>query len=472
MFKVERAVAEGGFGVVYRAYHEHFRADVALKCLKVPEALSGEKRDAFLERFRHEAELLFRLSAALPEIVRPLQFGLLDNKHFVPFIALEWLEGETLDAMVSARTAAGRPPLSLAEAVTLLTPVARALSRAHQFSDKKGTAVIVHRDMKPENVFLQDVEGEPVPRILDFGIARVRDEAGLVAGVQTKGDAVNAFSPAYAAPEQWNSAQLGAAGPWTDVYGLALTLGEAVIGAPPVQGDLTSMMGQHLSPRARPTPKARGVKLPADAELAFERALAVDPRARTQSVEAFWSQLEQALGRAPSQLSRRGRATSLHEAEESTLELPPLISAVARAQAPAPPRPTEPAAPAVLKNAPTIAAPVAKVGLAQVDFDDIGLAHGSSLEIDRPAMPRAARPRNRATESSAYVPPQPAGPPLGDRMRGPAWLAFLAIAVGAADFVLVRSGQGFTLGPVRIAWIAGAIGILAVVMAFFRAFDD
>jgi serine/threonine protein kinase len=65
-FRVERAVAEGGFGVVYRAHHEVFRAPVALKCLKVPDSLNEKSREAFLEKFRSEGELLFRLSAALP----------------------------------------------------------------------------------------------------------------------------------------------------------------------------------------------------------------------------------------------------------------------------------------------------------------------------------------------------------------------------------------------------------------------
>src|SRR6188474_2267561 len=89
---VERVVAEGGFGVVYRAHHGAFRAPVALKCLKVPGEMSGPQREAFLEKFREEAELLFRLSASIPEVVRPLQVGVLDLPgRFVPFIALEWL---------------------------------------------------------------------------------------------------------------------------------------------------------------------------------------------------------------------------------------------------------------------------------------------------------------------------------------------------------------------------------------------
>ncbi len=77
VFRVERVVAEGGFGVVYRAHHEGFRAAVALKCLKIPVAFSAEQREAFLQKFQEEGEVLFRLSALIPSVVRPLHVGTL-----------------------------------------------------------------------------------------------------------------------------------------------------------------------------------------------------------------------------------------------------------------------------------------------------------------------------------------------------------------------------------------------------------
>ena len=90
-YRVEELVAEGGFAVVYRAHHEAFRAKVALKCLKLPDSLAQRDEDEFLERFREEGELLFRLSSSMPAVVRPLHVGVLDtpSRHFVPFIALE-----------------------------------------------------------------------------------------------------------------------------------------------------------------------------------------------------------------------------------------------------------------------------------------------------------------------------------------------------------------------------------------------
>jgi hypothetical protein len=136
VFRVERVVAEGGFGVVYRAHHEGFKAAVALKCLKIPGAFSAEQRRAFLQKFQEEGEVLFRLSALIPSVVRPLHVGTLEtSKHpFVPFIALEWLDGESLDSVIERRRAAGKPPLDLARVVRMMGPVARARECAHQIS--------------------------------------------------------------------------------------------------------------------------------------------------------------------------------------------------------------------------------------------------------------------------------------------------------------------------------------------------
>src|SRR3954462_7893331 len=85
-YHVESVVAEGGFGVVYRAQHGAFRAPVALKCLKVPEEMTAEQRHQFLDKFREEGELLFRLSAHIPAVVRPLHVDVLElpGDRFVP----------------------------------------------------------------------------------------------------------------------------------------------------------------------------------------------------------------------------------------------------------------------------------------------------------------------------------------------------------------------------------------------------
>ena len=232
MFRVERVVAEGGFGVVYRAYHEGFKAAVALKCLKIPTSFTAQQRAAFLQKFQDEGEVLFRLSALIPSVVRPLHVGTLESsKHpFVPFIALEWLDGESLDSLVERRRAAGKAPLDLARVVRMMGPVARGLERAHKFPGPNGSQLsILHRDLKPENLFLARLHGQETLKILDFGIGKVRSAATQMVGrVSAELGGLAAFTPAYGAPEQWLPKRYGQTGPWTDVWGFALCAVEAL----------------------------------------------------------------------------------------------------------------------------------------------------------------------------------------------------------------------------------------------------
>lgn len=298
-YHVEAVVAEGGFGVVYRAHHSGFRAHVALKCLKVPQQLTSEQEAQFLEQFRAEAELLFRLSASIPTVVRPLHVDAMTmpDGRFMPFMALEWLEGETLEAIAERRKAEGLPPIPLKKLVRMLTPVARALERAHNFMGPTGPISVVHRDLKPENIFVANVAGEEVVKILDFGIGKAKSVASQVAGraSQTQ-SAFTSFTPAYGAPEQWVPKRYGQTGPWTDVWGLALTMVEIIAGRTVIDGDQAAMMGTVLDPKRRPTPQAEGLDVTDAVEAVFRRALAVDPRDRYPDAGAFWADLVQTLG--------------------------------------------------------------------------------------------------------------------------------------------------------------------------------
>ena len=264
-YAVEAVVAEGGFAVVYRAHHSGFAAPVALKCLKLSRKVSQDREAEFLAQFRAEAALLFQLSSRIPTVVRPLHIDALTTKNgtFVPYMALEWLEGETLAAIIRQRAEDGRPPPPLKKLVRLLTPVAEALERAHNFTSADGTSVsIVHSDIKPENIFVANVGGDQVVKILDFGVAKAQSVASQVAGQGPNASSgVHSFTPAYAAPEQWDPEKYGETGPWTDVWGLALTLVEALAGRPIIDGDIGAMMGIALDPLARPTPLNNDVEV-------------------------------------------------------------------------------------------------------------------------------------------------------------------------------------------------------------------
>lgn len=300
-FHVERAVAEGGFAVVYRALHGAFRAPVALKCLKMPVSLNAAQRAEFLEKFRAEAELMFRLSASISEVVRPLHVDhfIAPDGRFVPFIALEWLDGEPLSAVIDRRAAQNKPAVSLRRAVELLSPIAKCLHRAHNFPGPDGAIAVVHCDVKPDNLFVIDQAGEAALKILDFGVAKARSLAHSKAGNVT-GSETNVFTPSYAAPEQWVPQKYGQTGPWTDVYAFSLSVLELILGRPPIEGEMHVMLAAAIDEHRRPTPKTVGVEVPDRAERAFLGAVAVDPKRRIQTIEAFWTELERAVGIQPS----------------------------------------------------------------------------------------------------------------------------------------------------------------------------
>jgi eukaryotic-like serine/threonine-protein kinase len=327
-YHVEGVVAEGGFGVVYRAHHGGFRAPVALKLLKVPQQNPAQRAE-FLELFRAEAELLFRLSASLPTVVRPLHVDafLAGDGRFVPYLVMEWLDGLTLDALIKQRNGAGLGSVPLRKLVRLLTPVARALERAHNFTGPEGAISVAHRDLKPENIFIAQVAGEEVVKLLDFGIGKVRSAASQVAGRMSQdGQAPMAFTPAYGAPEQWAPRHYGQTGPWTDVWGLALCIVETLAARPIIEGDPATMMAIALDPARRPTPRSEGVDVPDAVELVFERALALDPRARQRDAGVFWNELTAALQAPADEHSRSVRDARAEGGRAPRIELAELPS--------------------------------------------------------------------------------------------------------------------------------------------------
>ena len=292
-YLVEEVIAEGDFGVVYRAEHRGFRVRVALKCLKISADLATDER--FLEQLRAETEPLFRLAAASPAVVRPLHVETFPSGgQLVPFIVFEWLEGWTLDVIIAQRVAQGRPPIGLRKLVRMLTPVARALEHAHALPVSAGMAPMIHRDLRPEKLFVAFIGGEQVVKLLDFGFGRLKENTRaphLGAGERSGAT----FSPAYGAPEQWAPDRYGATGTWTDVWGLALTLVEAIRGGRIFDGDPPALRRAILDPAQRPTPRRRGVRVSDEVEAIFERALAVDPRTRFLTLRSFWDQLLAAL---------------------------------------------------------------------------------------------------------------------------------------------------------------------------------
>jgi formylglycine-generating enzyme required for sulfatase activity len=291
-YRIDAVVGEGGFGVVYRAFHLGFAEHVAVKCLKVPERLKEAERTHFEGAFLEEGRLLHKLSRATADVVQALDVGTASSPRgaWTPYIVLEWLDGTTLEADLQGRADTGAPGRSLSEAMVVLGPAVRALAVAH----RQG---IAHRDVKPANLFLTHAGGIATTKVLDFGIAKVMSEsASLTRAYRETGASIRAFSAGYGAPEQFNP-DIGATGPWTDVFALALILVELMTGTPALRGADTMQLYVQASDRNhRPTPRARGATVSDEAEAVFARALSVEPRDRHATADAFWEELVRASG--------------------------------------------------------------------------------------------------------------------------------------------------------------------------------
>jgi serine/threonine protein kinase len=323
-YRIEYVEAHGGFSVVYRAMHLALGHVVALKCLRVPPQMTAQEQADFVDRFIDEGEVMTRLSAMIPEIARPLELGSfsLGGRQVVPFIALEWLEGETLKARIVRRLRDGLAPMSLPEVLERLSPVAHALSRAHRLPTPNGPLAVLHCDLKPDNLFVvQGPEGETI-KIFDFGIAKVRSALTREAGGATSAaQGPASFTPAYAAPEQWMPDRFGQTGAWTDVYALALVVTELLTQRPALDGKPAQILAGVLDPKKRPSPRRLGLETSDELEQALVRAVAVDPRERTATVDELWAALCACPEAAP--VSRRAPVGS---APSSDLEPTPAPS--------------------------------------------------------------------------------------------------------------------------------------------------
>ena len=215
-FRIEERIAEGGFAVVYRACQVALDRRVALKILKPRRGHDEAARAEFRETFAAEARTIARLRH--PHIVDVYDFSVsaLPSGEPAAWMALEWLDGETLATHLARRRAEGQRGRAPLEALELVRPVLQALAHAHK-------QAIVHRDIKPANIMVTQTAHGPSLRVLDFGIAKIMADDSAPATGHTRTESAPAFSPSYAAPEQ---VAFSRTGPWTDVHGLGLILTE------------------------------------------------------------------------------------------------------------------------------------------------------------------------------------------------------------------------------------------------------
>ena len=257
-YELEKLVGSGGMSNVFRAHDRLLERTVALKILHE----QYTQDEDYVERFRREARAVAQL--AHPNIVTVIDRGEQDGRQFIVF---EYVEGQNLKELTA------RGPLDSAEAIRLTLQVARALSFAHE----RG---LVHRDVKPQNVLLND-DGQA--KVADFGIARSLD----VHGVTQTGTVLGTSD--YIAPEQARGQKVD---PKTDIYSLGAVLYELLTGEVPFSGDnFVAVAMRHVN---EPVPSVLDQRpdCPVRLDLAIQRAMAKDPADRFASMDEFVSELE------------------------------------------------------------------------------------------------------------------------------------------------------------------------------------
>ena len=260
-YELEELVGSGGMSNVFRAHDRLLERTVALKILHE----QFTRDDDYVERFRREARAVAQL--AHPNIVTVIDRGEQDGRQYIVF---EYVDGQNLKEL----TAGG--PLDPREAIGLALQVARALSFAHE----RG---LVHRDVKPQNVLLND-DGQA--KVTDFGIARSLD----VHGVTQTGTVLGTSD--YIAPEQARGQKVD---PKTDIYSLGAVLYELLTGDVPFKGDnFVAVAMRHVN-EPPPSVLDRRPDCPLRLDLAIQRAMAKDPEERFGSMDEFCAELEACL---------------------------------------------------------------------------------------------------------------------------------------------------------------------------------
>jgi len=258
-YKLVHQLGKGGMGSVWLAHHLTLHSPVAIKLID-PQIASNPEA---LSRFMREA----RAAAALrsPHVVQILDHGVDGD---TPYIAMELLEGESLAARLRR---VGR--LTPADTARVLTHTGRAVSRAHEVG-------VVHRDLKPDNIFLIENEEEELAKVLDFGIAKSTIVGFGVSVVPETRTGALMGTLHYMSPEQTEGVKT--VDFRTDIWAMGVIAFECLLGRRPFEGETVGTLVLEICSRPIPVPSQAGA-VPAGFDAWFARACARDPGARFAS---------------------------------------------------------------------------------------------------------------------------------------------------------------------------------------------
>jgi WD40 repeat protein len=260
-YLLEKEIAHGGMGVVYRAHQLSLNRTVAIKLLLLGRYSSAES----IERFRREAQSIGALRH--PGIVAVHEVGEYQGQHF---ISMEYVDGPTLAVLLRGG------PLPPERAAKITRDVAQAVQYAHEHG-------VLHRDLKPSNVLLDDAG---IPRITDFGLAKKLDGS---TDLTLTGQMVG--TPNYLSPEQAAGRQ-AEVGPASDVYAIGAVLYELLTGRPPFMADSVQETLLRIRDREPISPRVLNPAIDREIETICLKCLEKDPSRRYPSAGALAADLD------------------------------------------------------------------------------------------------------------------------------------------------------------------------------------
>jgi serine/threonine-protein kinase len=268
--RLVRALGQGGMGSVWVADHLALHTQVAVKFMYAKFAQNAD----FVRRFQTEAIAAAAIKS--PHVAQVFDHGISDD--YEPYIVMELLEGEDLRSRLK-RTG----PLTPAELAPIVTQVCKALARAHQIG-------IVHRDIKPDNVFLMNMGDELFVKVLDFGIAKLADD-DTAGGFTMTGNTLG--TPYYMSPEQLLSSR--AVDFRSDLWSLGVVVYQALTGARPFRGETIGAVSVAVNAGSFPRPSMARPGLTPALDAWIQRALQREPSARYASAKEMAEAFEHAV---------------------------------------------------------------------------------------------------------------------------------------------------------------------------------
>jgi serine/threonine protein kinase len=266
-FLIERKLGQGGFGSVYLAVDKKVVSrKVVIKVMHDDEM----KNEWSVKRFKQEIEALARIDH--PSIVGIIDAGEMSNGK--PYIVMQYVDGVSLRSLMEPEG------MDFARAANIIRQIGRALESAHE----RG---ILHRDLKPENIMLQRLGGDDHVKVIDFGIAKVKNS---ITSLSTARDQT-VGTVAYMSPEQLRAEELT---PASDVYSMGVIAYEMVTGRRPLNPDSAYQLLE-LQRVVRVDPAVLRPTLPSAAQPIILKALAFEPQDRYEHAREFGDLLFTAL---------------------------------------------------------------------------------------------------------------------------------------------------------------------------------